>query len=78
MSSSKSAPKIAVASKRVADVIAERILSGQLKPGDWIKQDKLAEELKLSRIPVRDGLRILDARGLVKLGAEAIAARGLA
>ncbi|MEJ5977670.1 GntR family transcriptional regulator [Novosphingobium sp. PS1R-30] len=60
-----------VASQRVADVVAERILTGQLKPGDRIKQDELASELNLSRIPVRDALRILETRGLVSLKANA-------
>jgi DNA-binding GntR family transcriptional regulator len=60
-----------VASQRVADVVAERILAGQLKPGDRIKQDELANELNLSRIPVRDALRILETRGLVSLRANA-------
>jgi DNA-binding GntR family transcriptional regulator len=60
-----------VASQRVADVLAERILAGQLKPGDRIKQDELANELNLSRIPVRDALRILETRGLVSLRANA-------
>ena len=63
-----------VASQRVADVVAERILAGQLKPGDRIKQDELASELNLSRIPVRDALRILETRGLVSLRANAGAA----
>lgn len=60
-----------VASQRVADIVAERILTGQLKPGDRIKQDELASELNLSRIPVRDALRILETRGLVSLKANA-------
>lgn len=62
-----------VTSQRVADVIAERILAGVLKPGDAIKQDELAGELKVSRIPVRDALRILENRGLVSLKANASA-----
>jgi len=60
-----------VASQRVADLLAERILSGQLKPGERLKQDELAAELNLSRIPVRDALRILETRGLVSLRANA-------
>lgn len=59
-----------VASHRVADVVAERIFSGQLKPGAWIKQDELAAELNISRIPVRDALRSLETRGLVSLKAN--------
>lgn len=60
-----------VASQRVADILAERILSGELVPGARIKQDELAEELATSRIPVRDALRILEARGLVIIRANA-------
>ncbi len=60
-----------VASQRVADIVAERILTGQLRPGDRIKQDELASELNLSRIPVRDALRMLETRGLVSLRANA-------
>lgn len=56
-----------VASQRVADILAARILAGDLKPGDRIKQDELADELEMSRIPVRDALRILETRGLVSL-----------
>jgi len=60
-----------VASHRVADILAERILSGELAPGSRIKQDELAEELCTSRIPVRDALRMLEARGLVTMRANA-------
>ncbi|MEE4450813.1 GntR family transcriptional regulator [Novosphingobium resinovorum] len=59
------------ASERVADILADRILSGTLPPGARIKQDELAEELATSRIPVRDALRILEARGLVTMRANA-------
>lgn len=60
-----------VASQRVADILAERILCGELAPGARIKQDELAEELDTSRIPVRDALRMLEARGLVTMRANA-------
>lgn len=60
-----------VASQRVADIVAERILSGDLAPGSRIKQDELADELRTSRIPVRDALRMLEARGLVTMRANA-------
>lgn len=60
-----------VASQRVADILAERILSGELAPGARIKQDELAEELATSRIPVRDALRMLESRGLVTMRANA-------
>ena len=59
-----------VASQRIADVLAERILSGQLEPDARIKQDELATEFATSRIPVREALRILEVRGLVTLKAN--------
>ena len=63
--------RLAMASLRVAEVLAKRILSGELKPGERVKQDQLATELDVSRIPVRDALRILETRGLVTLRANA-------
>ncbi|MET1038773.1 MAG: GntR family transcriptional regulator [Aeromicrobium sp.] len=59
-----------VASQRIADVIRERILAGEMPPGTRIKQDELADELATSRIPVREALRILDSLGLVTLRAN--------
>jgi DNA-binding GntR family transcriptional regulator len=60
-----------VASQRVADVLAKRILSGEIAPGARIKQDEIATEFGTSRIPVREALRILEVRGLVTLQANA-------
>ncbi|MGW4129442.1 GntR family transcriptional regulator [Amycolatopsis japonica] len=60
-----------VASQRIADVLGDRILGGRLTPGTRIIQDEIAEELKSSRLPVREALRILEARGLVTLRANA-------
>lgn len=60
-----------VASQRIADVIGERILAGRLAPGTRIIQDEIADELKASRLPVREALRILESRGLVTLRANA-------
>ncbi|GAA1545735.1 GntR family transcriptional regulator [Nocardioides humi] len=59
-----------VASERVANILAARILDGSLPPGTRIRQDELAEELGASRIPVREALRILSSRGLVTLRAN--------
>jgi DNA-binding GntR family transcriptional regulator len=60
-----------VASERIAEILAARILAGELAPGERIKQDELAAELQSSRMPVREALRILEARGLVTLRANA-------
>lgn len=40
--------------------LRRRILHGDLKPGDRILADTVAEELGVSRIPVREALRVLE------------------
>jgi DNA-binding GntR family transcriptional regulator len=55
------------ASDRLADVLQERILSGDAPPGTWLRQDHLAVEFGVSKTPVREALRALQAVGLVEL-----------
>jgi DNA-binding GntR family transcriptional regulator len=50
----------------VAAHIRDAILSGRLKPGQRIDQDAIAEELGVSRLPVREALIALDQEGLVQ------------
>jgi DNA-binding GntR family transcriptional regulator len=47
------------------DALRERILHGHYPEGEPLRQDALAEELGVSRIPVREALRQLEAEGLV-------------
>ena len=47
--------------------LQERILSGEFKEGDQLIQDTIAREYEVSRMPVREALRQLEAAGLVKL-----------
>ncbi len=51
----------------VVDGIRDMILSGELGPGDWLRQDDLAAEFGVSTMPVREALRQLQAEGLVTL-----------
>jgi DNA-binding GntR family transcriptional regulator len=60
----------AVASQRIADQLRERIQAGKLSPGTRIIQDELADELRTSRLPVREALHILQSQGLVTLRAN--------
>jgi DNA-binding GntR family transcriptional regulator len=52
---------------QVYEAIRERITSGSLPRGDRIHQEDLAEELGVSRTPVREALRRLAAEGLVEM-----------
>jgi len=45
--------------------LRQRILSGQLAPGSALRQEALADELGVSRIPLREAMRILSSEGLV-------------
>ena len=53
---------------RMADIIFtamhEAITAGRLAPGDWLRQEALAEEFGVSQNPVREGLTRLVAEGL--------------
>jgi len=49
----------------VADVIREKIITNQIKGGEPLRQDALANQLNVSRIPVREALVQLEAEGLV-------------
>src|SRR6187551_998389 len=47
------------------EALRERILRGDYPEGEPLRQDTLADELGVSRIPVREALRQLEAEGLV-------------
>ncbi len=49
----------------VAEEIRAMIVSGEIAPGERLVEDKLAEELGVSRNPVREAIRSLEATGLV-------------
>ncbi len=46
--------------------IRSAILTGEIPPGSRVSQVKIAEELNLSRTPVREALRMIGREGLVK------------
>ncbi|WP_050604403.1 GntR family transcriptional regulator [Ruegeria sp. 6PALISEP08] len=50
----------------IADDLRERILSGELAEGETIRQEALAEEYAVSRMPIREALKRLNAEGLVQ------------
>lgn len=50
----------------VADQLRQAILEGRYRPGEWLRQEKLAQELNVSQMPVREALTELAAEGLVE------------
>lgn len=57
----------AISGERVADELRRLILDGDLRPGQRLGQEMLAERFKASRMPVREALRQLEAEGLVSI-----------
>jgi DNA-binding GntR family transcriptional regulator len=51
--------------QRVARELRERIYDGRYGPGTPVRQEAIAAELGVSRIPVREALRLLENEGLV-------------
>ncbi len=48
-----------------ADAIRKKILAGELEPGERLIEERLTEELAISRPPLREALRVLETEGLV-------------
>jgi len=55
------------AEEAVTEALRKAIHQGDLKPGQRLSQADLAEQLGVSRIPLRDALRRLEAEALVKM-----------
>jgi DNA-binding GntR family transcriptional regulator len=54
-------------SAAVAENLRRRIIGGEFAAGSQLRQDALAAEFGVSRIPVREALMQLEAEGLVKI-----------
>lgn len=53
--------------EEVAERLRQRIFHRELEPGSWIDELKIAEELGISRTPLREALKVLAAEGLVTM-----------
>lgn len=51
----------------VFNTLRERILKGTLKPGERLMEIHLADQLGVSRTPIREAIRMLELEGLVKM-----------
>jgi GntR family transcriptional regulator, rspAB operon transcriptional repressor len=50
----------------VVEELRRRILAGDLQPGDRLGEAALAEELGVSRVPIREAFRCLESEGLLE------------
>ncbi|WP_372055368.1 GntR family transcriptional regulator [Tistrella mobilis] len=51
--------------ERIARVLGDRIVSGELAPGAPVRQDRIAEEFEASHVPAREAFQMLKAQGLL-------------
>jgi DNA-binding GntR family transcriptional regulator len=51
--------------RMAAETIREMVLGGELRPGDRLVEERLTEELGISRPPLREALRLLEQEGLL-------------
>ena len=50
---------------QLLNLVRDRIIANRAEPGSWIKQDRLAADLGVSKIPLREALVRLEQEGLV-------------
>ena len=62
---SKPSRRPPTAQEFVLGEVRKLIVSGELRAGEQIKQDALAEQLGTSRVPLREALKILEGEGQV-------------
>lgn len=51
--------------EQVYEYLKERIILGKMKPGERLIEEKIAEELGISRSPIREAVRMLEKDGLL-------------
>ena len=53
--------------EQVAEQLRQRIFQRELEPGSWIDELKIAEQMGISRTPLREAIKVLAAEGLVTM-----------
>jgi DNA-binding GntR family transcriptional regulator len=61
-------PKRVLLAESIADSVAEAIATRLLRPGDRVVETALAEKLGVSRVPIREALKVLHAQGILSGG----------
>lgn len=58
--------KLPTIKEQVYKIIKDKIIAGEIKPGEWLQESKLARTLNVSRSPVREALKELVGEGLLE------------
>lgn len=53
--------------EKIVDVLREMLISGDLKPGQPLVESKIASQMGVSRVPVREAIQALSSEGLVEI-----------
>jgi DNA-binding GntR family transcriptional regulator len=52
---------------QVVKAIRDAIIQGRLRPGEKVPEGDLAQQLTVSRTPIREAIRVLESQGLVEV-----------
>ncbi|HEX7833775.1 MAG TPA: GntR family transcriptional regulator [Thermoanaerobaculia bacterium] len=50
----------------IADAVRADVLEGRIRPGEWLRQERIAREQGASQMPVREALKRLVAEGILE------------
>ena len=65
MSGSQNFANVSSLTDEIVDIIRDRILKGEYKIGEKIKENQIATEFKVSRTPIREAFKQLENEGLI-------------
>ncbi|KGJ86539.1 GntR family transcriptional regulator [Colwellia psychrerythraea] len=63
-------PQYKTITELVVESLRERIVIGEIKPGERIYQEVLAKEYNVSKIPIREALQLLNGEGYISIEAN--------
>jgi DNA-binding GntR family transcriptional regulator len=57
-------PSLAV---RIADALTDGVAGGAIEPGERLVETEIAARMGVSRVPLREALKLLEAQGIVEV-----------